>query len=163
MTCLTWCESRHLVWFSKTDNVLLLDLVKVGRVVEAQDGEQGRDLLTSGESFDLALIDLQMPIMDGLQCVRDVRAWEEREGDDEALPVPQPGTNAKSPSDRTATPILDPFSPSSSASSWLRPSSPNADAPTSSLESPRPWRPAACCVLLPEEELFFTWRASLRA
>ena len=41
---------------------------------EAGDGRQALDLLESGETFDLACIDWNMPVMDGLTFVTRVRA-----------------------------------------------------------------------------------------
>lgn len=47
-------------------------------VVEAGDGQQALDALEAGEGFDLACIDWNMPVMDGLTFVtkvRENRAW----------------------------------------------------------------------------------------
>lgn len=41
---------------------------------EAGDGEAGMDRLKSGETFDLALVDLNMPVMDGLEMLKRLRA-----------------------------------------------------------------------------------------
>lgn len=41
---------------------------------EAADGQAGMDLLTSRPSFDLALIDWNMPVMDGLEMLKKLRA-----------------------------------------------------------------------------------------
>ena len=41
---------------------------------EAGDGRQALDLLEAGEAFDLACVDWNMPVMDGLQFVSAVRA-----------------------------------------------------------------------------------------
>jgi two-component system, chemotaxis family, chemotaxis protein CheY len=41
---------------------------------EAGDGRQALDLLEAGETFDLACIDWNMPVMDGLEFVTSVRA-----------------------------------------------------------------------------------------
>jgi two-component system chemotaxis response regulator CheY len=41
--------------------------------VEAEDGSVALNLLRSGESFDLMLVDVNMPVMNGLECVRRVR------------------------------------------------------------------------------------------
>ncbi len=42
-------------------------------VVEAGDGQQGLDVLAAGPSPDLALIDWNMPVMNGLEFIRAVR------------------------------------------------------------------------------------------
>jgi two-component system, chemotaxis family, chemotaxis protein CheY len=44
---------------------------------EAGDGQQALDLLEAGETFDLACIDWNMPVMDGLEFVMAVRAHKE--------------------------------------------------------------------------------------
>jgi two-component system chemotaxis response regulator CheY len=41
---------------------------------EAADGHAGMDLLNGGLSFDLALVDWNMPVMDGLEMLRRMRA-----------------------------------------------------------------------------------------
>jgi len=41
---------------------------------EAADGQTGLDLLHSGRSFNLALIDWNMPVMNGLEMLTRVRA-----------------------------------------------------------------------------------------
>ena len=41
---------------------------------EAGDGQAGIDQLNAGLSFDLALIDWNMPVMDGLEMLKQLRA-----------------------------------------------------------------------------------------
>ena len=41
---------------------------------EAADGQAGMDKLTSHQRFDLALIDWNMPVMDGLEMLKKLRA-----------------------------------------------------------------------------------------
>jgi two-component system chemotaxis response regulator CheY len=41
---------------------------------EAGDGQTGIGLLNTGMPFDLALVDWNMPVMDGLEMVRQARA-----------------------------------------------------------------------------------------
>jgi two-component system chemotaxis response regulator CheY len=41
---------------------------------EAADGQAGIDRLTTDVSFDLALVDWNMPVMDGLEMLKQMRA-----------------------------------------------------------------------------------------
>jgi two-component system chemotaxis response regulator CheY len=41
---------------------------------EAADGQAGLDRLNSGAPFDLALVDWNMPVMDGLEMLKHLRA-----------------------------------------------------------------------------------------
>lgn len=41
--------------------------------VEAEDGSAALSVLRSGACFDLMLVDLNMPVMNGLECVRQLR------------------------------------------------------------------------------------------
>lgn len=45
-------------------------------VTIAENGHQAFDLLLHGRQFDLILMDLQMPIMDGSVTTRQIRRWE---------------------------------------------------------------------------------------
>ncbi|MEG3639051.1 HAMP domain-containing sensor histidine kinase [Magnetococcus sp. PR-3] len=70
------------------DNVLLMKayLKDSAYVVEVvSDGEQAVDLFKR-HPFDLVLMDLQMPLMDGYEAVRQIRQWEQDEGRD-ATPI----------------------------------------------------------------------------
>jgi len=57
---------------------LLLEPLQVS-LDEAENGVQGLDLFRQGD-FDLVLMDMQMPVMDGLSATLEIRAWEAREG-----------------------------------------------------------------------------------
>jgi two-component system chemotaxis response regulator CheY len=46
-------------------------------VVEAEHGRAALDVLESGRVPDIALVDWNMPVMDGLELVHEVRAHEE--------------------------------------------------------------------------------------
>ena len=41
---------------------------------EAADGQAGMDQLTAGDPFDLALVDWNMPVMNGLEMLKQLRA-----------------------------------------------------------------------------------------
>jgi signal transduction histidine kinase/CheY-like chemotaxis protein len=52
-------------------------LAKTGYVVEvAEDGQAALEKLTSGTPYDLVLMDVQMPVMDGYTATRRFREWE---------------------------------------------------------------------------------------
>lgn len=42
-------------------------------ITEAEDGKQAIDILESGEQFDIILMDLQMPVMDGFETTQKIR------------------------------------------------------------------------------------------
>ncbi len=61
-------------------------------VTIAENGKIALDLIKKG-GFDLALMDIHMPVMDGMQATIEIREWEEscRQSDDEkSLPVRLP-------------------------------------------------------------------------
>jgi two-component system chemotaxis response regulator CheY len=53
-----------------------LKRIKGAEIVEAIDGLDGLRRL-AGEPFDIALVDLQMPVMDGLKLIQAIRSKEE--------------------------------------------------------------------------------------
>jgi CheY-like chemotaxis protein/HPt (histidine-containing phosphotransfer) domain-containing protein len=55
--------------------ILTLQTAKWGMIPRgAQSGEQALEWLRHGETFDLAILDMQMPGMDGLMLAREIRA-----------------------------------------------------------------------------------------
>jgi len=56
--------------------VFALRRLKEVEIVEAQDGMDGLRKVTS-DHFDLALVDINMPIMDGLKLIRLIRSEED--------------------------------------------------------------------------------------
>ena len=73
---------RILLAEDAEDNVLLIEryLARGGvRLTVADNGLAAVEAFQEGE-FDLVLMDVQMPVMDGIEATETIRQWERREG-----------------------------------------------------------------------------------
>ncbi|MFZ4537807.1 CHASE domain-containing protein [Propionivibrio sp.] len=56
-------------------------LTKLGlSVTLAEDGQQGVEAIIGGDTADLILMDVEMPVMDGLAAAAQIRQWEKQSG-----------------------------------------------------------------------------------
>ena len=64
---------------------VIREMLRAGGIdmAEAENGQAGLDMIAT-QAFDLILMDLRMPVMDGLTAIRHIRA---RTDDKAALPV----------------------------------------------------------------------------
>jgi signal transduction histidine kinase/CheY-like chemotaxis protein/HPt (histidine-containing phosphotransfer) domain-containing protein len=90
---LSSCEPiRILVAEDTEDNRLLLEHFLRDQPVNlriAQNGQEAVDAVQQGEQFDLILMDIDMPVMDGYTATRLIRTWQQsRSRQSEGLATP---------------------------------------------------------------------------
>lgn len=74
---------RILVAEDAADNRLLLEHYLRDEPVKlriAHNGQEALDAVQQGEQFDLILMDIDMPVMDGYTATRRIRAWQKSQG-----------------------------------------------------------------------------------
>jgi len=74
---------RILVAEDTEDNRLLLEHYLRDQPVKlrvALNGQEALDAVQQGEQFDLILMDIDMPVMDGYTATRRIRAWQQSQG-----------------------------------------------------------------------------------
>jgi CheY-like chemotaxis protein len=71
---------RVMVAEDTEDNRLLLEHYLRGEPVQlrfAINGQEALDAIQNGEQFDLILMDIDMPVMDGYSASQQIRAWQQ--------------------------------------------------------------------------------------
>ena len=60
---------------SKSIRAVIATVLKVAgyNIIEANDGKEGLDILTSGKSVDMVITDLNMPNMNGIEFIWEIR------------------------------------------------------------------------------------------
>jgi CheY-like chemotaxis protein len=111
---------------------------------EAENGELALEALRQGR-YDLVLMDMHMPVLDGLETTRRIRAAEQAEGGAHRLPVIAMTANVmRDAVDSCREAGMDDFLPKpfkreqivDMLSRWLPPPSPGAHHPEASHASP---------------------------
>lgn len=68
--------------------VLLNHLTKIGHICKiANNGQEALERLYSDDKFDVILMDIQMPIMDGLECTQKIREREALLNAERRMPI----------------------------------------------------------------------------
>jgi|GEM_PF-2324895 len=73
---------RILLVEDSENNSMLMEFYLKGlnhRLDIAKDGEEGLALYKR-EPFDIVFMDVEMPVMDGIECTRQLREWEKKNG-----------------------------------------------------------------------------------
>ena len=61
---------------SQDNRVLVRSFLREHRLDEAEDGAAALEMFTTRGGYDLVLMDVQMPVLDGLAATAAMRAWE---------------------------------------------------------------------------------------
>jgi CheY-like chemotaxis protein len=77
-----------LVEDSETNRIVIAAMFKQSAIVltMVENGLEAVNRITQGDPFDLILMDLQMPVMNGYEATRQIRLWEAA-GDRPRLPI----------------------------------------------------------------------------
>jgi CheY-like chemotaxis protein len=67
--------------------VALINLTKLGHQVDIADNGQIAIEQATTKQYDIVLMDIQMPIKDGVEATREIRAWEAETGESNPLPI----------------------------------------------------------------------------
>jgi CheY-like chemotaxis protein/HPt (histidine-containing phosphotransfer) domain-containing protein len=74
---------RVLVADDAEDNRLLLERYVRGEAIQmefSENGQQAVDAIERGKTYDLILMDIDMPVLDGIEATKAIRTWEGRHG-----------------------------------------------------------------------------------
>ena len=115
-----------------------LNALGVKRVFEAKDGKEGLKVLSENPDISIAFIDWEMPVMDGLELIKVIRAEKmfadikiimasSRQSKEDVIAALKSGADnyiAKPFSDRTLTaqikPVIDSLKPAQSTQEFIR-------------------------------------------